>query len=79
MIKKTNEFSYDAIIFVASDAVDKRMGAYNRIASYFAQNFSYIDTNIQLPGGRRASILFNKTFDKNDYDQFKQYIGNINK
>ena len=75
IIKKLDEFNYDAVIFVAIDNIDKRMRIYNAVAKKFAQKFSWYKTHVKIPNGE-LTILATSSI---KYEEFEQHLKDVSK
>lgn len=73
--EKIKEFEYDALVFSASNNVEKRMSFYNKLANIFKKHFATIITNIKTNTGL-FTILIANTVPKNEVDEFVIYVSN---
>ena len=76
--KKINEFELDAIVFAASNNVEKRMKFYNKLANRFVKNFGRIITDVPAANGK-FTILISSKITKTDRDAFVEMLKSSNK
>ena len=76
--RKINEFELDAIIFAASNNVDKRMKFYNKLADKFVKNFGRIIQNVPAGNGK-FTVLISSKIPKDDRDAFVDMLKRRNK
>ncbi len=76
--KKINEFELDAIVFAASNNVEKRMKFYNKLANKFVKNFGRIITDVPADNGK-FTILISSKVSKSDRDAFVEMLKTRNK
>lgn len=79
IMDKLNEFTYDAIVFIAASAVDQRMRIYNIVAKKFHQMFKAMIPNVKLQNGQQMTILLGRSFPNDKIEDFKQHIQNVTK
>lgn len=76
---KIDEFHYDALLFAASNNVDKRMKFYNGLANRFKKQFAIVMTDVKTKNGL-FTILISSTVPKTEIDSFVEFASNnINK
>lgn len=77
---KLTAYHYDAIVMIAMDNVQQRMRIYNSVAEWKGDKLgASVLYNIPLPGGGKATILFDKSFDREVHDEFVKFVSNLKK
>lgn len=77
--EKLKDYKFDAVTLIATDNVDQRMRIYNAIARWEAKKYGSYLPNIPLPGGGKATILFDRNFDREAHDDFVKFVGTLEK
>lgn len=67
------KYETDAIVFVATDNVEKRMRIYNNLVSKLHPNFKDNITNIKIPNGK-MTIIFNSNNKIIDHNKFIEFL-----
>jgi hypothetical protein len=72
MRTELKKHEYAAIVFVATDNVDKRMAIYNNLTRKFGGDFLSCRPDVPIPGGK-MTILFNKNFSAH-HKEFEEHL-----
>ena len=78
LIDKLKDFQHDAIIFGASDNIEKRMRIYNTIANRFAKTFRFVIRDVKTNDGI-ITILISKSVSQEHASDFIEYLKTRNK
>jgi hypothetical protein len=81
LLKRVQLYDYDAVIFIASDNVDKRMSIYNKIAErkWTDKGLGKTLENVPLGDGRMATLLLSKALAKEKLEPFLQKLKSLKK
>jgi hypothetical protein len=81
LLERVALYDFDAVIFMASDNIEKRMQVYNQIARrrWSQEGLGTSIENVEVGDGRRATILLSKELARYKADAFVDHLRTIKK
>ena len=78
VFEKLNEFHYDAIVFAATNNVEKRMSFYNKLADRFKKHFAKVVEDVETNKGK-FTVLIASSVKKPEIDDFVEHLKDTTK
>jgi hypothetical protein len=81
LFERAELYDFDAAVFIANDNVEKSMTIYNKIAQrgWARTGLGTVRENIDLGGGRLATVLLSKALAKEDLAAFYEHLSHLKK